>query len=340
MRRALFILSMMAVVLGVAVCIFWILRISKPDRHVPFYRKNKRVWQVQAVKLDREGYYYAGSTNTTLYLGNKYLPLMTKSYSLKLQFLDSIQFLDSPDHIIGWKALTTIIDSPDVYFFERLTPSILSSNVFQNQIIFTRPIDINFMRIVPIGVKKYVLRVFDDEQKVSQFIKYDLTTGDTQRFPTILEKQRDGLFCTDGTLTGNSKCGLLAYTYFYRNEFFIFDTSGTVKIKARTIDTVSTVNFDTVNLKNGSELQIGAPPLIVNRSSFIRDGKLFILATAITTDNNQTSEDPIDVYSVKTGEYMYTYYIPKFRGRRPASFFIENGYLFAFYSRYLVTYQL
>jgi hypothetical protein len=180
-------------------------------------------------------------------------------------------------------------------------------------------------------------RTHNIEKDLYQLSKY--TREDTLEGEGLLEKQLDGLFCTDGMLRFDEETDQIVYIYFYRNEFICADTTLTLLYRRNTIDTTSRARIS-VSSHDGYRT-LSSPPHVVNRLATTYQGKLFVNSNLIA-DNEQPNEfsrmDVIDVYSLSTGDYGFSFYLPQLSGNRFTRFTLYEGTLYALYTDALVTY--
>jgi len=176
------------------------------------------------------------------------------------------------------------------------------------------------------------------EDDIYQLTKH--TNTDTIAGVGLLEKQLDGLFCTDGMLRYDEKTGQIIYIYFYRNEFICADTTLTLRSRGHTIDTTSLARISVRN--HDGKRTLSSPPHIVNRLATTYLGKLFINSNLIA-DNEEPAQfshaDVIDVYDLSTGEYGFSFYLPRLSGDRITRFTFYEDTLYALYQHTLVVYK-
>jgi hypothetical protein len=176
------------------------------------------------------------------------------------------------------------------------------------------------------------------EDDIYQLTKH--TNTDTIAGVGLLEKQLDGLFCTDGMLRYDEETHQVVYTYFYRNEFICADTTLTLHYRGHTIDTTSRAHIS-VKSHDGNRT-LSSPPHIVNRLVTTYQGKLFVNSNLIG-DNEDPAQfsnaDVIDVYNLSTGEYGFSFYLPRLSGDRITRFTFFEDTLYALYQHTLVVYK-
>lgn len=201
-------------------------------------------------------------------------------------------------------------------------------------------------RVVPIGSGTFICRGFDTTvQKFDQtFVKYNIQTGNYLREKGISEINKDAGISTDGTLQYDSNTNSLIYLSYYRNKIISIDTNLKVNYFSSTIDTISTPRLMTGSSGNkGNEIYtISTPTKIVNNEGCVLNGRLYVLS-GIKADN-QTSDEYItnsvvDVYDLKRkGEYINSFYIPKFKEEKAQHFKVLENAVIVLYSHYIVSY--
>ncbi len=199
-----------------------------------------------------------------------------------------------------------------------------------------------FAEAVPIHHNTIIVRTFRDTVREYVLAKKTKSPPFTEYKTTLLEKQIDGLFCTDGMLHFNEKTNQVVYVYYYRNQFITMDTSLNLLYQGTTIDPVTTARIKTARLKDGS-VTLASPPYLVNNRSHTNGDYLFINSKikAKNDDSELFNETSIvDVYSLLNGSYIQSFYIPEFRGDKLKEFKVFNSTLVAIQGHYLVTYNL
>ena len=196
-----------------------------------------------------------------------------------------------------------------------------------------------FADLCAVGKTRLAIRTFSEDKK-----KYDLALWTDSRVelkPGILTKQIDGFFCTDGMLLSDS--GNIVYLYYYRNEFIVMDTSMNVKYHSHTIDTITHARISVSPKSVKGARMLSSPARIVNDKSTI-SGKLLFVHSKIISDNEKISEvrnnSVIDVYELKKGKYLFSFYIPHLDGEVVREFRIAGNNLVCRYPEKIILYTL
>ncbi|MES2418324.1 MAG: hypothetical protein V4541_09055 [Bacteroidota bacterium] len=186
--------------------------------------------------------------------------------------------------------------------------------------------------------------------KQRELVKINFTDKATIEKRLLLPKQVDGFFCTDGWLTYDSKLKQLIYTYFYRGEILSLDTNLNVIYSAKTIDTVKQAKLKLLeqnnSLSSGSTIKRTSQTAsnnMVNSFSTIGNNNIYILS-ALKADNDKTDflkrKQVVDVYDLRKGSYLYSFYLSRYNGYKPRDIKITNNIISVLYDKYLVRYKI
>ncbi len=298
----------------------------------------------QSLILKYSGYYIAGATQNHIYLGNHIASsqLITTNYS----FTDTqhVQLLLPDDTSkFAWKALRVVVDSPHLYMMEGITPTILHSIYPFTKTSRNKLSNIRFDQPIPISPSSFAFRTYDTTLKQDILVKENTSPLKVTMRTNILEKQIDGRFCTDGTLLYDKDASRLIYIYYYRNQFICLDTNLNIIYRAKTIDTTNRAQLKVVNVKSTHSLTLSAPPLVVNRKSCLSSDWLFVNSVLLANNEIKDSFDQhsvIDVYSIKNGQYQFSFYLPNVENKRLKSFGVFKKNLIALYDHYGYIYHI
>lgn len=156
------------------------------------------------------------------------------------------------------------------------------------------------------------------------------------------EKQIDGYFCTDGQFRYERNAKLLIYMFYYRGEFICLDTNMNVVYKMKTIDTVTRAKMLLKTTKNNIMVH-ATPPHLINKSFCVADDKIFLrsnLKADNETDKDFSRAEVIDVYFLKNGKYLYSFYLPFLEKQKLRNFSISKNILVATYKNNLAVFKI
>ncbi|THU40292.1 hypothetical protein FAM09_10520 [Niastella caeni] len=188
---------------------------------------------------------------------------------------------------------------------------------------------------------QFILRTKDLKTNDPVFIKLDLKNENARVEDRFSEKNGKGSFSTDGILYYDSTSHLACYTFFYQNGFICMDTNLNIKLKARTIDTVTKREIKVARL--ASSLTMKEPPQFVNYTGAVAGGTLY-LHSMLKADNEYSLDfmenTVIDVYNLINGAYKGSFYIPAHKGNKLHQLHVIDKKLYAIYGKSVVLYDL
>jgi hypothetical protein len=314
---------------------------SKPNGFIRLFPPH-RVTPVKILDLHNSSYYVAGGTGQHIYLGDYTAPGHVLVVNHALTDTQQLQLaLDDRNTLVRASCVLTI-DSPDIYMLEGRTPEMLYGTL-PSGLLHRMPDSIHFIASQPLSPASFVIRVFSDRLKRNILAKQVSGSRSLRLAPEVLEKQLDGLFCTDGMLYYERNPARLVYTYFYRNQFICLDTNLKVLNRYHTIDTISHVQIAVSDLQSKGTSTISAPPVTVNRKSCIAGDRLYVNSGLLANNEDKKDFDRwsvIDVYSLTNGKYEFSFYLPDYRDKKMRSFRIFDHMLVALYDRYLYSFRL
>lgn len=163
---------------------------------------------------------------------------------------------------------------------------------------------------------QFILRTIEPKSNNTFFVKLNLKKKHSTIEDRFSERNGEGVFATDGILYYDSTTHQACYTYFYQNGFICMDTNLNLKLKARTIDTLTKRAIKVAHV--GSSYTMKQPPRFVNTQGAVAAGNLF-LQSMLQADNEYpldfTENTVIDVYNLINGSYKGSFYIPAFKGK-------------------------
>jgi hypothetical protein len=282
---------------------------------------------------------FAGFSRDSIYIGNLYTP--DKLIRVDSNVKDTVAVkLGIPDRTKLTKGYFNLIDDNLVYTLDGNQPLLLAGNN-GNRILKPASKPPYFTQAIHTRSNSFVLRVVQAGQ--NKLVTYRTDSAGFKMPTNLLEKQVDGIFCTDGNLVKVPNSNKIIYVYYYRNQFICTDDNLNLLYKGKTIDTVSHAHIKVDYIKSSNETTISSPPLYVNKQSTANEKYLFIHSALIA--DNEVAESlgkvsVIDVYAVKDGKYQFSFYLPDFRGNKIRDFKVYGQSLYALYDHYLYKYQL
>lgn len=293
------------------------------------------------IVLPPHKYYFSGFTANSIYLSNYSTPEILTLINSNNSSIIQTRIKTHDDNIsIGSQI---IVDSPQILIINGKKGQILKSCIVPCS--YTKIIEgiDNFSMCMPISSSGYILRRFDIRNRNNKLVKSNLESKTDKDVLNILTAQGDGFFSTDGQLHFSRFLNVLVYVYYYRNEFLGIDTNLNLIYKRQTIDTNRYAKLDVVHNKKLNTYSLGASTLKVNGMSCIDRDMLFInslLAADNQTKEETTTNTTIDVYSLTTQRYQFSFLIPNLRNRKLREFKVVNRLVIVLYDNSVATYQL
>lgn len=306
----------------------------------------------KVLNLSGNSYYIAGMTNSQVFLGNRKDSLKLVVTDTSLHNLQQVQLILTQDLTEDDRENPKLknsyieIDSP--YFFIKAgqLPGLYRGELNRWQTKRILPKTPFFEQAVPISQNSFVMRAIltNAESKTHQNVLYKISENDPEPKIniTLLEGQIDELFSTDGLLRYSKKLNLLVYTYAYRNQYLVMDTSLNLKHKGNTIDQTAIAEIKPVEIKDRI-FSLASPPAIVNKNTQINEDLLFIHSNVKATNESKNIFEKmsvIDVYNLTTQAYKFSFYIPSYENNKMITFRIVGNKVIALYDRCLISYEL
>src|SRR5690606_27633545 len=119
---------------------------------------------------------------------------------------------------------------------------------------------------IPVYTNCYVLRAFNASRTELHLAHY--SNGRLNIHPALLQKQIDGIICTDGILVYDSEQQRLFYVYYYRNQFLCLNSTLDLLYRGNTLDTISRVKISITSQNGSHERTLATPPRIVNNLAY------------------------------------------------------------------------
>ena len=158
---------------------------------------------------------------------------------------------------------------------------------------------------------------------------------------SLLEKQVDGMFDTDGQLLYDDLSGDLIYVYTYRNEFLVMDRELNLLQKLNSIDTTTRAKVQVRTLSDGRH-KMDAPRLQVNKTSMVHGQVIFNVSNLMGRFESRElwkQAAVVDMYRTEKQEYLGSFYVHD-RGKDKLSRMLATDkYLFVLRGSEIVRYR-
>lgn len=321
--------------------VMWVLYIFS-DRTLHQFNDFIRFFPVHALSPSKTAYvpfksfYLAGQTSQKIYLANAHNP--RQIFTLNRRLTDtstvSLQIKTVPQAQVR-------IDSPYFFVFEGRYAKIRRGEITNWFTDKTLPDSIYYSLAVPTGPSSFVVRSTQTSTMQDVLGKVTEQTPHWKLADRLLQKQIDGIFCTDGMLHYSKYLSAIIYLYYYRNGYVLADTNLRLVARRSTIDTNKIAKIKVASFHDGTRT-LASPPAIINKNSCIYNRFLLVHSTqkAKNERSSATKKPVIDVYDLIKGSYAFSFYIPGNFSSRLLSFGASEGFLFALFENEIASYQL
>jgi hypothetical protein len=346
MKRKLIIILLSCVCVSITIVgVLYAFSIDKSNHHNGFTRliQRKVAIDFKILDLKYDSYYIAGITADHIYLGNSTASLHLLKTNSALTDTQHIVMKIKDINKLKLKSLQTKVDPPYFYFMDILMPGILRGQIntwVADTLILGSEY---FTSVVPISEYSLALRSINRKRHENELKKKIIGPAPSKAIAKLLEKQIDGVFCTDGMLHYNSQLNKIIYLYYYRNQYIVMDTNLNLVHRGNTIDTIKRAQIKVASIRSQNSKTMATPPLKVNKQSCTSGNLLFINSSLLADNETKLFFDNasvIDVYDLKNYQYKFSFYLRNHENKKMREFRIYNNILIALYDHYLIKYDL
>lgn len=294
----------------------------------------------QIKELNANSYYFAGKSDSELYLGNTTAPALISAFDFSLDSSIVHRFKIS-DTLFNFMNIKLKVVPPYFYVIDGKVPCIFQGKLEDlKATLKTRSVP-GFTKAIVIDSSTLIVRTLNKTRE-NLLASLNIDNGSLHFAPNLLEKQKDGLFDTDGTLQYSPALERFVYLYYYRNEYIIADKQLHLIDRGNTIDTTTqaAIKVDYVSSKN--ERKFSAPPLLVNRMSTLHNNLLFVNSTLPSRYEERRmwkNANVIDVYDIITKSYLMSFYVYKVDGDKIDDMMATDTHLYVLIGSKLISYR-
>lgn len=328
---------------GVVILLYWL---SDQRQHSgDFYRvyPTHPVIPLARKAVDPLYTYFAGTVGGEVILASSRNPMQLML--LAGSTLDTSSTTLVLDHFAPLKftAIVVEIDSPNFYVSDGSQPFVLRGFT-KDWVVRTSVMKgLHFKDVIPLGNTSFAISAVNVAAHENVLAK-KTGTGEPSYNSRLLEKQLDGIFCTDGMLHYNDYLNELIYVYYYRNQYVIADTNLVLKSRNNTIDTFAHAQIKSAVLsyETRQSYQLAAPPLAVNRRSHSYKHWLFVVSNVEALNEIEDEfkkSSVIDVYDLNSNTYAFSFYLPD-EGDKLRHVLVSDQKLYALYPGMVHAYTL
>ncbi len=295
----------------------------------------------KTLDLEVNSYYFAGMVDGQIYLGNSTAPLLITQIDTALSKKKAVKIkLDNVDH--SFRYIQLQIKSPYFYFYDGTVPVIYRGHLGDTTAHTVSINDCYFSQLQVIDSISFVFRAQSSRSQTQVLGRLNLEQHPKVTLhETLLEKQVDGMFDTDGQLLYDDLGGDLIYVYTYRNEFLVMDRELNLLQKLNTIDTTTQAKVQVRTLSDGRH-KMDAPRLQVNKASVVHRQVIFNVSNLMGRFESRELWERaavVDMYRTEKQEYLGSFYVHD-RGKDKLSRMLATDkYLFVLRGSEIVRYR-
>ncbi|NML56773.1 MauE/DoxX family redox-associated membrane protein [Chryseobacterium cheonjiense] len=292
--------------------------------------------------LKVNSYYFAGSDNDVLYLGNHTTPFVLSAIDVNFRELKTLQII--PDQAdFSFNSSKFLVRNQKYYLWDGTVPVLYQGDIGKPNMTTISYKDSHFSQLQALDNGFFVMLTYSPREKIQALAL--LSSGPTQErvkiYPGLLEKTNDGIFDTDGKLTVDPYNNNVIYTYSYMNKFIVLDQYLQRKKVFHTIDDLSHQEIDVIQLKNGQK-KMKKNPITVNKFTFAYRGLLFIESDRpgkLENNINHKQSIIIDIYSTNSQQYLGSFLLPNPQSSKKTQFYIKDNRLYVMIENELIRYR-
>lgn len=312
-RKVLINLSFLLVLGSIWVIILFLLSEKEIKRNNAFQRKYMphALEELGSYQLKSNAFYIAGIDDSLIYLGNYNAPLYLKLISRDLKTEKEIK-IEIENYELPYRRVRIEVQPPYFFVGDGTVPVLFRGKTKDWQAHTFSYEEAYF----------YDFLVIDSNRLA--FITTSSQTGHTTAGIFSKEKdslnmllnhelirvQSDGIFDTDGQLLIDPQPKLLAYVYYYRNQYEIADKDLEFLKTGKTIDTISQAQIDVAYYEKEDAYKRGRATM-VHRTASIYGKELYINTDRLGKYEKEgllNSASILDRYDTEKNEYIHSFY--------------------------------
>src|SRR5690606_26750465 len=291
--------------------------------------------------LNVNSYYFAGNDESHVYLGNYTNPWVLTSLDTALSNLQTKK-IKLNEYDFEFRSLRLTINSPNFYMYDGTVPVIFKGNLEDSTVYSINIGNLYFNQLEVIDSANFIFKARSNKTMHTILGSLNLLQDPKIKLEIkLLEKQKDGVFDTDGLLIQDKHNNSFVYTYYYRNQFLVLDNKLKLLRKLNTIDTTTKVQIKSIKLPDGRH-KIASPPLQVNNKSAVYKGILFNeskLKGKFESVENWNKATVIDMYRTQKQEYLGSFYVYNQGKERMKQILVTENYLYILIGNEILRYR-
>lgn len=298
----------------------------------------------QDYELGTNNYYIAGFSNNIIYLGNYQAPLYLKRLTISLDtikdFPVSISNMELP-----YRRARIVVEPPNFFVGDGTVPVIFRGSIKDWKASIFSYDNGSFKQFEIADSTRIGLASIDGTTGTTMIGLVSKSLGrDTVFFnTTVITKQVDGIFDSDGVLLWNTRHKKWIYTYYYRNSYEVVNESLEYEFSGKTIDTISEAVLDISHHSKKDQFKRGGNSIVVNRHTATYGNYLYVNSDRLGRYEDKkavNSASIIDIYNIMDNRYKFSFYLSHQPDKKLSDFKVDKDYLLALVDGRLWIYKL
>lgn len=293
----------------------------------------------KSLDLKVNSYYFAGVSEGKIILGNYTNPMIITEVDPSMNnYRKQMIKLDNYDH--GFKFLKLYVQGSEFYLADGTVPIIYRGTIKSHYAETVSYKKFYFDQIAVIDSVKIAFRTFNPKTMVRSLGILNTASGKYELNPNIIQKQKDGIFDTDGYLIADNQTDQYYYNYFYRNVITSADADQLFSSQ-HTIDTTSIAKVQSKMMTNG-KIKMNAPPVMVNKMGTAVNGFLFNQSNLMGKYENRNqwkTNSIIDIYNTNNKSYRGSFYIQNKGDDKLIQMFATYEYFYTLIGNEIIRYR-
>ncbi len=313
----------------------------------PFIRRYlpHGVAEQDTLDLKVNTFYFSGYYKDKIYLGNTKSPLRFISVDSIMQREDYLIKIDSTQ--FKYTYLRLKIAYPYFYLADGSIPivykGLLNTNEKTKQTKVFSFKEAYFNDFIPIDSISIIIK-----SQSGQDYKNVLGLININNKPRVsinsklLESNSDGVFDTDGSFSYSKENKTLIYTYYYKNQYVLTDSSLELLNRQNTIDTTKTTLITAAKLPSG-EHKMTTPMSAINQKVVVKNNLLFIVSNSLGQKESKAiwkQASIVDIYDFVKDSYISSFYIYHLGEEKLTDLIVTDHYIYGLFDQKLVRYRL
>lgn len=300
--------------------------------------------KISETKLHNNTLYFAGVDSSGVYIADQKAPLHIFKYdtSLKIKYHYKIELekIDFP-----FRSVQVKIKPPYFFVMDGTVPVIYRGKIsdWKAKVLMSES-GYYFSKAVVIDSLKTVFRTQEEKsgENVLGIFSFKNNLKSTL-YPSLLQKQIEGVFDTDGMMNCSAEGSTFVYVYYYRNQYIVTDDKLNLQYRGNTIDTMSRAAIKPVFIKDKGQWKLASPANAVNKLSTLRNSVLFVNSSLVGRYEPKQMWDTaviVDTYNLSSRSYISSIYIYNSGESRMKDMTVWGNSLYVIVGKYLQCYEL